>query len=135
MRADRAGLLVALATLPAHPDSVPINRLVRVAGTPLQDGAELEPLEFVRTIAVARIMMPKAMVRLSAGRETMGDELQALCYFAGANSIFHGDKLLTTGNPDTAADEALFARLGLEPMPIPVEAAATTCHADITQAA
>jgi biotin synthase len=134
-RADRAGLLVALATLPAHPDSVPINRLVRVAGTPLQDSAELEPLEFVRTIAVARIMMPRAMVRLSAGRETMSDELQALCYFAGANSIFHGDKLLTTGNPDTSADQALFARLGLEPMPMPAQATAATCHADITEAA
>jgi biotin synthase len=136
-RADRAGLLVALATLPAHPDSVPINRLVKVAGTPLADSAELEPLEFVRTIAVARIMMPAAMVRLSAGRETMSDELQALCFFAGANSIFHGDKLLTTGNPDTAADDALFARLGLRPMPAPAVAATVpaTVHADITAAA
>jgi biotin synthase len=116
---------------------VPINRLVKVAGTPLQDSAELEPLEFVRTIAVARIMMPAAMVRLSAGRETMSDELQALCFFAGANSIFHGDKLLTTGNPDTAADDALFARLGLRPMPAPAVAATVpaTVHADITAAA
>ncbi len=136
-RADRAGLLVALATLPAHPDSVPINRLVRVAGTPLADQAELEPFEFVRTIAVARIMMPASMVRLSAGRETMSDELQALCFLAGANSIFHGDKLLTTGNPDTAADEALFARLGIVAMPAPAQAPASgrTCHADITEAA
>ncbi|MBX3726564.1 MAG: biotin synthase BioB [Xanthomonadales bacterium] len=136
-RADRAGLLVALATLPAHPDSVPINRLVRVAGTPLADQAELEPFEFVRTIAVARIMMPASMVRLSAGREAMSDELQALCFLAGANSIFHGDKLLTTGNPDTAADEALFARLGLVAMPAPTQAQSSgqTCHADITEAA
>jgi len=85
---------VALANLPAHPDSVPINRLVRVAGTPLADAVELDPFEFVRTIAVARILMPAAMVRLSAGREAMGEELQALCFLAGANSIFHGDKLL-----------------------------------------
>ena len=135
-RAQRAGLLQALATLPAHPDSVPINRLVRVEGTPLSDTAELDPFEFVRTIAVARILMPKSMVRLSAGRETMSDELQALCFAAGANSIFHGEKLLTTGNPDTGHDRDLFARLGLVPMQVQVDADghdhAGTVHATIT---
>ena len=114
-REQRAGLLHTLATLPAHPDSVPINRLVQVAGTPLAGTQELDPFEFVRSIAVARILMPRSMVRLSAGRETMSDELQALCFAAGANSIFYGDKLLTTGNPDVAADRALFERLGLAP--------------------
>ena len=115
-REQRAGLLQTLATLPAHPDSVPINRLVQVEGTPLAGAAELDPFEFVRTVAVARILMPHSMVRLSAGRETMSDELQALCFVAGANSIFYGEKLLTTGNPDTAHDQALFERLGLRPM-------------------
>src|SRR6185369_10536663 len=100
-REQRAGLLHTLATLPAHPDSVPINRLVQVAGTPLAGTQELDPFEFFRSIAVARILMPRSMVRLSAGRETMSDELQALCFAAGANSIFYGEKLLTTGNPDT----------------------------------
>ncbi len=117
-RAQRAGLLQALANLPAHPDSVPINRLVRVEGTPLADMVELDPFEFVRTIAVARLLMPRSMVRLSAGRESMSDELQALCFAAGANSIFHGEKLLTTGNPDVERDRALFERLGLRPMSI-----------------
>ncbi|MDB6162698.1 MAG: bioB, partial [Xanthomonadaceae bacterium] len=135
-RDQRAGLLQALATLPAHPDSVPINRLVRVEGTPLADAAELDPFEFVRTIAVARILMPRSMVRLSAGRESMSDELQALCFAAGANSIFHGEKLLTTGNPDTARDRALFERLGLRPMPVasaPVDHAhMDTVHTTIT---
>ena len=133
-RDQRAGLLHTLATLPAHPDSVPINRLVRVAGTPLAEEKELDPFEFVRTIAVARIVMPKSMVRLSAGRETMSDELQALCFLAGANSIFHGEKLLTTGNPDTAKDDALFARLGLKPMPYAgadLDSCSDTVHADI----
>lgn len=119
-REQRAGLLQALANLPAHPDSVPINRLVEVEGTPLagrHTSAMLDPFEFVRTIAVARIMMPRSMVRLSAGREDMSDELQALCFLAGANSIFYGEKLLTTGNPDVERDQALFARLGLRPMP------------------
>jgi biotin synthase len=128
-RADRAGLLQALANLPAHPDSVPINRLVQVAGTPLADAAELEAFEFVRTIAVARIMMPASVVRLSAGREAMSEELQSLCFLAGANSIFYGEKLLTTGNPDTEADRALFAKLGLAPMVV----AAGTVHADIVE--
>ena len=104
-RAQRAGLLQALANLPAHPDSVPINRLVQVAGTPLHGTTELDPFEFVRMIAVARIAMPRAMVRLSAGRESMSASTQALCFLAGANSIFYGDKLLTTGNPDVGADE------------------------------
>ncbi len=121
-REHRAGLLLALANLPAHPDSVPINRLVQVAGTPLHGSAELDPFEFVRMIAVARIAMPRSMVRLSAGRESMSDELQALCFAAGANSIFYGEKLLTTGNPDTECDQALFARLGIRPMEVAVDA-------------
>ena len=110
---DRAGLLHALATLPAHPDSVPINQLVQVAGTPLAGTAPLDPLEFVRTIAVARLLMPQSYVRLSAGRAEMSDELQALAFLAGANSIFHGEKLLTTGNPDTEHDRRLLERLGM----------------------
>ncbi|PIV36971.1 MAG: biotin synthase BioB [Lysobacterales bacterium CG02_land_8_20_14_3_00_62_12] len=122
-RRDRAGLLQALANLPAHPDSVPINRLVKVAGTPLAAAAELETFEFVRTLAVARLLMPRSMLRLSAGRESMSEELQALCFFAGANSIFYGEKLLTTGNPDTAADQALFGKLGLHPL-----APGADCH-------
>ncbi len=130
-RGQRAGLLQTLANLPAHPDSVPINRLVQVEGTPLAGTAELDPFEFVRTIAVARLLMPKSMVRLSAGRESMSDELQALCFLAGANSIFYGEKLLTTGNPDTERDMALFARLGLRPMQI-VETAGTV-HASIEE--
>jgi biotin synthase len=128
-RHERAGLLQALATLPEHPQSVPINRLVQVEGTPLHGTAELDPLEFVRTIAVARLLMPQSVVRLSAGRSQMSDELQALCFLAGANSIFYGEKLLTTGNPDVAHDRDLFARLGLQPMP--VEHAAGTVHADL----
>ena len=115
-RRQRAGLLQTLANLPAHPDSVPINRLVQVEGTPLAGTAELDPFEFVRSIAVARVLMPASMVRLSAGRESMSDELQALCFAAGANSIFYGEKLLTTGNPDTERDNALFERLGLRAM-------------------
>lgn len=117
-RRQRAGLLMTLANLPRHPESVPINQLVPVAGTPLANTAALDPLEFVRTIAVARILMPASMVRLSAGRAAMSDEMQALCFAAGANSIFHGEKLLTTGNPDTGYDSALFQRLGLRPMPV-----------------
>ena len=110
---DRAQLLRTLANLPEHPESVPINRLVKVAGTPLADAPELDAFDFVRTCAVARVMMPRAHVRLSAGRDSMSDELQALCFLAGANSIFYGERLLTTGNPDVARDRALFARLGL----------------------
>jgi biotin synthase len=115
-RDDRAGLLQQLANLPEHPQSVPVNNLVQVPGTPLNGLAPIDPLEFVRTIAVARIMMPKAMVRLSAGRSDMSDELQALCFLAGANSIFYGERLLTTENPAAAHDRALFERLGIEPM-------------------
>jgi biotin synthase len=111
--ADRVELLRTLANLPEHPESVPINRLVRVEGTPLAHGPDVDPFDFVRTIAVARVLMPRAQVRLSAGRESMSDELQALCFLAGANSIFYGEKLLTTGNPDVARDRGLFARLGL----------------------
>ncbi len=112
-RDDRASLLQQLANLPQHPESVPINMLVQVEGTPLHGVDELEPLEFVRTIAVARILMPHAYVRLSAGRTDMSDELQALCFFAGANSIFYGDKLLTTANPDENHDQKLFEKLGI----------------------
>ena len=117
--ADRAALLHTLATLPSHPESVPINQLVRVAGTPLADTAALDPFDFVRMVAVARILMPRSHVRLSAGRSAMSDELQALAFLAGANSIFHGEKLLTTGNPDVAADERLFQRLKIVAEPFP----------------
>jgi len=118
-RRARAGLVAQLANLDPHPESVPINHLVQVEGTPLHDRfhgeAALDPLEFVRTIAAARITMPGAMVRLSAGRRELGDAVQALCFLAGANSIFYGDRLLTTGNPDADADRELFAKLGLAP--------------------
>ncbi|MHB1666860.1 biotin synthase BioB [Thiomonas sp.] len=112
-RRDRAGLLAELANLDPYPESVPINALVRVAGTPLEHAADLDPFEFVRTVAAARIAMPRAWVRLSAGRKELGDGIQALCFLAGANSIFYGDTLLVTGNADVDADRALFARLGL----------------------
>jgi len=115
-REDRVGMIATLATLPAHPESVPINMLVRVAGTPLADMQPLDPIEFVRTIAVARITMPRSMVRLSAGREDMSEETQALCFLAGANSIFYGPKLLTTANPGCERDQALLDRLGMSPM-------------------
>ena len=115
-RADRIGMIAALANLPTHPESVPINMLVRVAGTPLADAPTLEPIEFVRTIAVARIAMPRSMVRLSAGREDMSEETQTLCFLAGANSIFYGPKLLTTPNSAQDRDRALMNRLGLSPM-------------------
>jgi len=116
-RSARAGLIAQLAALDPAPESVPINLLVRIPGTPLSDKPALDPIEFVRTIAVARICMPTSMVRLSAGRQEMPDYLQAMCFFAGANSIFYGDKLLTTPNPDTDQDQQLFAKLGLHPMP------------------
>ena len=132
-REQRAGLLQTLANLPEHPGSVPINRLVQVEGTPLHGTALLDPFEFVRTIAVARLLMPKSVVRLSAGRAEMSEELQAMCFLAGANSIFYGEKLLTTGNPDVAADQALFERLGLQPMPVVEES--KTVHADVLHAA
>jgi biotin synthase len=112
-REDRAELLRTLANLPEHPESVPVNQLVKVKGTPLADAPPVDPFDFVRTIAVARVLMPRAHVRLSAGRETMSDELQALCFLAGANSIFYGDRLLTTGNPDVERDRRLFERLKL----------------------
>ena len=115
-RASRAGLIAQLANLDPYPESVPINNLVQVEGTPLYGTPKLDPFEFVRTIAAARITMPKAMVRLSAGREDMSSELQALCFLAGANSIFYGDMLLTTGNPEAERDRELFDRLGLKPM-------------------
>ena len=114
-RADRVSMLCELANLPEHPGSVPINQLVKVEGTPVEMQPDIDELEFVRTIATARLLMPASYVRLSAGRSEMSDTMQALCFFAGANSIFYGEKLLTTGNPDTAADDALFARLGLHP--------------------
>jgi biotin synthase len=116
-RRERAGLVAQLANLDPYPESVPINHLVQVEGTPLHErlagAAALDPLEFVRTIAVARLTMPKAMVRLSAGRRELGEAVQALCFLAGANSVFYGDRLLTTGNPEADADQALFAKLGL----------------------
>jgi len=112
-RADRVGLLQELANQQPHPESVPINMLVRVQGTPLQAAEDFDPLEFVRTIAVARILMPTSYVRLSAGREEMSDEMQALCFLAGANSIFYGEKLLTTPNPAAAHDKVLFEKLGI----------------------
>ena len=117
-RAQRSELLRTLANMPVHPESVPINNLVQVEGTPLNGTEPLDALEFVRVIAVARILMPRSMVRLSAGREQMSDETQALCFLAGANSIFLGDKLLTTGNPLPDSDVALFDKLGVEAMPI-----------------
>ncbi len=113
---DRVGMIQALATLPAHPESVPINMLVQVAGTPVSLGQVTDPIEFVRTIAVARIAMPDSMVRLAAGREQMSAETQVLCFLAGANSIFYGPKLLTTPNPLQARDQALLERLGMRPM-------------------
>jgi biotin synthase len=115
-REDRVGLIATLAGLPVHPESVPINMLVRVEGTPLAQTPALDPIEFVRTVAVARITMPRSMVRLSAGREQMSEEMQALCFLAGANSIFHGPKLLTTPNPEQERDHVLFERFGLSPM-------------------
>lgn len=113
-RQQRAGLIAQLANLNPYPESVPVNHLVQVEGTPLHGIDALDPLEFVRTIAVARITMPKARVRLSAGRRQMGDAVQAMCFLAGANSIFYGDKLLTTGNPEAGDDRALLAKLGLK---------------------
>ena len=114
--ADRVDMLVALANLAEPPQSVPINMLIPIAGTPLADSSRIDPLAFVRIIALARIMMPTSYVRLSAGRSAMSDEMQALCFFAGANSIFVGDTLLTAGNPEAAADRSLFDRLGLQPL-------------------
>lgn len=129
-REQRAGMLQVLANLPQHPESVPINQLVQVEGTPLHGTPKLDPLEFVRTIAVARLTMPKSMVRLSAGREEMSDEVQALCFFAGANSIFYGEKLLTTCNPAAERDQTLFEKLGLRPMSHVAES--EHAHVDLT---
>ncbi len=125
-QSDRAGLLQQLANLPHHPESVPVNMLVRVKGTPLADEADLDPFEFIRTIAVARIMMPASHVRLSAGREEMNEQMHALAYFAGANSIFYGEKLLTTPNPRANKDMDLFGRLGIAPEQRHVEQAPGT---------
>jgi biotin synthase len=116
---DRVELLHTLATLPVHPESVPINQLVQVAGTPLHGSAPVDPLDFVRVIALARILMPASHVRLSAGRTQMSDEMQALCMFAGANSIFYGERLLTTANPSADHDRQLLERLGMRPEPLP----------------
>ncbi|WP_326532915.1 biotin synthase BioB [Pseudorhodoferax sp.] len=116
-RTQRAGLVAQLANLNPPPDSVPINNLIQVEGTPLAGAEALDPFEFVRTIAVARITMPRSMVRLSAGREAMDEALQTLCFYAGANSIFYGDRLLTTGNPQAEADQTLLAKLGMRSMP------------------
>ena len=112
---DRAGFLLTLANMPSHPESVPINMLVKVEGTPLNDAEAADPIEFVRIIAAARIMMPRSYIRLSAGRNDMSDEMQALCYLAGANSIFYGEKLLTTDNPQLNQDRQLLERLGIKP--------------------
>jgi biotin synthase len=116
-RRDRAGLLQQLANLPQHPESVPVNMLVKVAGTPFEQLDDLDAFEFIRTIAIARIVMPQSMVRLSAGREMMNEQMQALCFLAGANSIFYGERLLTTANPTASKDQQLFEKLGLVPMP------------------
>lgn len=113
-RKDRAGLLQQLANLPKHPESVPINNLIQVEGTPLYGIESLDPFEFIRTVAVARLLMPESFVRLSAGRTEMSDEMQALCFFAGANSMFYGDKLLTTANPEADQDQKLMQRLGMQ---------------------
>jgi biotin synthase len=135
---DRLGLLQALANLPEHPQSVPINQLIAVKGTPLENAKAIDPLEFVRMVAVARIMMPQSYVRLSAGREDMSDEMQAMCFFAGANSIFYGDKLLTTDNPDIGKDIELFHRLGLTPeggsFPIPSDSTEQTIEGETSSA-
>ena len=128
-RLQRAGLIAQLANMEPYPESVPINHLVQVEGTPLHGTEELDPLEFVRTIAVARITMPKARVRLSAGRREMGEAIQTMCFMAGANSIFYGDKLLTTGNPEADADQALLAKLGMHSKTNHIDA---KCH--VTQA-
>jgi len=119
--ADRVGLLLQLATMAEHPESVPVNMLVKVEGTPLADQADLDPFDFIRTVAVARILMPHSHVRLSAGREQMNDQMQAMAFLAGANSIFYGEKLLTTANPETNKDMQLFKRLGINPEAYEVE--------------
>jgi biotin synthase len=131
---DRAGLLMGLANLPKHPDSVPINMLVKVAGTPMETEEDLDPFEFIRTIAVARILMPKSYVRLSAGREEMNEQMQAMAFMAGANSIFYCDKLLTTPNPKANSDMQLLNRLGISPEKSAVEKNNEQQEADLHQA-
>jgi biotin synthase len=131
---DRAGLLMGLANLPKHPDSVPINMLVKVAGTPMEAEEDLDPFEFIRTIAVARILMPKSYVRLSAGREEMNEQMQAMAFMAGANSIFYCDKLLTTPNPKANSDMQLLNRLGISPEKSSVEKDNQQQEADLHQA-
>jgi biotin synthase len=131
---DRAGLLMGLANLPKHPDSVPINMLVKVAGTPMESEEDLDPFEFIRTIAVARILMPKSYVRLSAGREEMNEQMQAMAFMAGANSIFYCDKLLTTPNPKANSDMQLLKRLGINPEKSAVEKDSQEQEADLHQA-
>jgi biotin synthase len=115
-QSDRIGLLQALANMDPHPESVPVNLLVKIEGTPLEDSEDLDVFEYIRCIAVARILMPKSLVRLSAGRQSLSDEAQAMCFFAGANSIFYGDRLLTTDNPEADYDHRLFTRIGLAAM-------------------
>jgi len=132
-RDDRVGLLQQLANLPHHPESVPINMLVKIEGTPLADVDDLDPFEFVRTVAVARILMPQSYVRLSAGRQEMNDEAQALCFLAGANSIFYGERLLTTDNPEANHDQQLFKRLGIHPLDLRHEAS-DEAHEDVIKA-
>ena len=129
-RRDRAAMLQTLATLPEHPESVPVNLLVRVGGTPLAESPDFDELEFVRTIAVTRLMMPRSYVRLSAGRESMSDTTQALCYHAGANSIFFGEQLLTTPNPAESADAKLLGRLGMRAMEVVEQPNAPVCASD-----
>lgn len=131
---DRAGLLMELANLPVHPESVPINMLVKVAGTPMENEQDLDPFEFIRTIAVARIMMPKSYVRLSAGREEMNEQMQAMAFMAGANSIFYCDKLLTTPNPQANTDMQLLKRLGITPEQSMVEKDNSDQEAELHQA-
>jgi len=132
-RNDRVGLLQQLANLPHHPESVPINMLVKIEGTPLADVDDLDPFEFVRTVAVARILMPQSYVRLSAGRQEMNDEAQALCFMAGANSIFYGERLLTTDNPEANHDQRLYKRLGIHPLD-PRHEASDEAHEEAIQA-
>jgi len=124
---DRVGMLLTLANLPAHPESVPVNMLIPIPGTPLENAPPLDPIAFVRTVATARIMMPESVVRLSAGRTAMSDEMQALCFFAGANSIFAGDTLLTADNPEQDSDMALFRRLGVRAARLTLEEPAQDC--------
>jgi len=133
-REDRVGFLMQLANLPHHPESVPINMLVKIAGTPLENEKDLDSFEFIRTIAVARILMPESMVRLSAGRESMNDQMQSMCYFAGANSIFYGDKLLTTANTKGNADMDLFDRLGIHPLELETSKTEDAVEAEILTA-